>query len=118
MRSFIHVLALGGSDRLMPVVKCVFTARLIVEDALTKEKGGTAGTLFQPERIRVSFSKRTGRKGRRDPGEDIYNATRGGGYPLDRHIQRLHVKDVWREACVWLRSQETVTSLLTILNLR
>lgn len=83
MRSFIHVLALGGSDRLMPVVKCVFTARLIVEDALKKEKGGT-GTLFQPESIRVSFSKRTGRKGRRDPGEDIYNATRGGGYPLDR----------------------------------
>lgn len=34
------------------------------------------------------------------------------------HIQRLHVKDVWRDACVWLRSQETVTSLLTILNLR
>lgn len=30
------------------------------------------------------------------------------------HIQRLHVKDVGREACVWLRRQETVTSLLTI----
>jgi hypothetical protein len=88
MRSFIHVLALGGSDRLMPVVEHVFTARPIIKDALTKEMGGTAGTLFQPESIRVSFSKRTGRKEKRKAahhlGEKNYNATRGGGYPLDR----------------------------------